>query len=319
VSGAARLAACDPPWWARGAHAQTIFGHVLPCAAPQLSRSARREVELDDGDRLVVHELDGVSGVRVVLLHGLSGDVDSDYMRGAARALQERGHSVWAVNHRGCGLGRGLATRPYHSGRSADLRAVLRESRALAPSLAHVVVGFSISGNIALLAASEELEPLADAVLAVNPPIDLAHAADAVHAGRNRLYELRFVARLRAAARHFESLGAVCARAPLSRWHSLREFDDRFTAPVSGFASAADYYAACSSAPRLGAIRIPTAILSSYDDPLVAPGILLGARRSASTSLHLELHGGHMGYVSRRGRWIDGAVVHFVELLVARR
>jgi len=132
VSGAPVLRrfdrACTAPWWANGAHAQTLFGHLLPSRGERMASRrgvAAREIALEDGDRLRVYELAGTSGVRVHLFHGLSGDVDSDYMRRTASVLGARGHSVWAVNHRGCGSGRGLAARPYplrqqrrHAGRA---------------------------------------------------------------------------------------------------------------------------------------------------------------------------------------------------------
>ena len=276
---------------------------------------ARREIELDDGDRLVAHELAGQSGVLALLFHGLSGDADADYMRGAAQQLSARGHAVWAVEHRGCGAGRGLARRPYHSGRSADIAAVVRAARAAFPASIVVAVGFSISGNIVLLHAGQRLAPQADAVLAVHPPIDLAQAAHDLHSGLNRLYELRFVTRLRRAARELELLGTVRARGALRRRASIAEFDDCFTAPVSGFASAAEYYERCSAAPHLSAIETPTVILSSLDDPLVRAETLRATPRSPATLLHLEQAGGHMAYLSRDGRWLERALVHYVEAL----
>lgn len=309
--------ACTPPWWARGGHAQTIFGHLVANPAPSLARAERREISVSEGDVLVVRTLAGTSGVRVFLLHGLSGDADADYVRGAARALNAAGHAVWAVNLRGAGEGAACARHPYHSGSTADLAAVLAASRAEARADVHVVIGFSISGNIALLHAAQRRETRCDAVLAVNPPVDLARSADALHRGANRLYELRFVTRLRRAMRGYERRGAVRATGPIGVLDSLRTFDDRFTAPVSGFAGAADYYARCSSAPRLGEIGVPAVIVTSSDDPLVELAMVEGAARGSGVYLHVEEHGGHMGYLARVAprHWLDGALVHYVSEL----
>ena len=187
------------PWWARGGHAQTIWSHLLGTRAEPLERATtpHREVELADGDRLLVFELEGTSGVRAILGHGLTGDVNSDYLRRSARLLHARGHSVWAFNHRGCGEGEGLAWRPYHSGRTEDLEAVLAASRASSPDLSQVVVGFSLSGNLALLHASQPDKTTPDGILAINPPIDLERSSLDLHRGLCRLYELRFMRRLR--------------------------------------------------------------------------------------------------------------------------
>ncbi len=310
---------CAPPWWASNGQLQTLLGHLLTSEGELLSHAPRREVTLRDGDRLTVHERVGSSGVRVVLLHGLSGDVDSDYVRRTARTFAERGHSIWAVNLRNAGSGRGLARYPYHSGRSEDLACVLAASRAERPDLRHVVIGFSISGNIALLAAAER-EQAPDAVIAVNPPSDLARCAELLHQGFNRVYELRFVARLRRDIELITRLGAVQPRAPVGLLDPLRTLDDRFTAPVSGFQDADDYYARCSSAPRLASIAVPTVILSALDDPLIDSRVFERVALSPHVCLHLEPHGGHMGYLARSSsgyeRWLDGALAHYCDELV---
>ncbi len=362
---------------------------MLPSDAPPLSRAPRFEVELADGDRLALHALAGTSDTRVVLVHGLSGDADSDYMRRTALVAQRLGHHVWAVNLRNAGSGRGLARRPYHSGSVADLRAVLELSRAQDPHLRRVLVGFSLSGNLALLLAagvtpqpslplptvlgpstppvdsptvpvaptpdlriaptpaepraptssgspSSPLHPASasalatsppfrpapawtpapvpcEAVLAIHPPVDLASAADRTHRGFNRLYELRFVARLRRDIALLARSG-LHPTAPIGPFTTLRDLDDRFTAPASGFASAAEYYERCSSLPHLARIRVPTVILTSLDDPLVDAAPLLSAPLSPCTQLHAERHGGHMGYLSRRSplRWLDTSLAHLL-------
>lgn len=306
--------ACTPPWWARGGHAQTIFGHLIANPAPGLGRATRREIAVSDGDTVVVRTLTGTSGVRAFLLHGLSGDADADYVRGAARALNAAGHAVWAVNLRGAGEGALCARHPYHSGSTGDLAAVLAASRAEAREHVHVVIGFSISGNIALLHAAQRLGARSDAVIAVNPPVDLARSADALHRGLNRLYELRFVTRLRRAMRRYERAGAVRATGPIGVFDTLRTFDDRFTAPVSGFAGAVDYYARCSSGPRLGEIDVPAVIVTSEDDPLVELVMVESAASGTGVFVHVEEHGGHMGYLARAEprHWLDGALVHYV-------
>ncbi len=259
----------------------------------------------------------------MLLLHGLSGDANSDYMRRAAAALGARGHGVWAVNHRGCGIGGGLAARPYHSGRSEDLQAVLTASRRDAPELVHIVVGFSMSGNIALLHAAEHRTPAPDGILAVNPPVDIGRASADMGRGWSRLYQLRFVWRLRREVRARERAGMTRGRYSIPLRTTMLEFDDLFTAAECGFADGADYYRTCSTVSRLAAIETPTVILTAADDPFVDPRVYENAPRSACVHLHVEPAGGHVGYVARRGmrieRWLDGALVHYVEALAGYR
>lgn len=313
---------CRPPAWARGGHAQTLWAHVLPVGAAPLSTRAgeeRREIALGDGDRLVAHVFPGTSGVRVHLFHGLSGDADSDYVCRTATVLAARGHSVWAANHRGCGAGRGLAAKPYHSGSSADLAAVLAASWAEAPELVHLALGFSLSGNALLLMAAEKRAPWLRGLIAVNPPIDLARAALDIRHGLCRLYELRFLWRLRRAIRERERDGLARRRQDIPLSASLREFDELYTAPEGGFANADDYYARCSAGPRLAEVTTPGVILTAADDPFVALAAYEGLALSAQLLLHVELCGGHVGYLERHGalarHWLDGALIHYVEAL----
>ena len=316
---------CRAPWFARGGHAQTLWGHLLPSRAPAVSthpRARRVVVALADGERLVAHALPGTSGVRAHLFHGLSGDADADYMRRTAAALTARGHAVWCANHRGCGAGRGLAGKPYHSGSAEDIAAVLAASRAEAPDARHVAIGFSLSGNALLLAAARGLAPWLAGLVAVNPPVDIARASRDIQQGLARLYELRFVHRLRSAIRLRRRDGLLAREYAIPRLATLMEFDDLYTAPEAGFASGADYYARCSSLPHLHAIETPGAIVTAADDPFVDPRAYDGARLGPNLTLHVEASGGHVAYLERRGagfgRWLEGALVHYVEALVAR-
>jgi predicted alpha/beta-fold hydrolase len=241
------------------------------------------------------------SATVVYLFHGLGGDSESDYIRRTAAALP--GCTIVAFNHRGCGAGRGLARGPYHSGSTTDLAAAIDWGRARRPDARHVAIGFSLSGNTLLLLMARGGGP--DAAIAVNPPIDLAASADAISSGLNRVYDFRFVRQCR---RDPRSRGAG-----LRPWHTLREVDELYTAPAAGFVDADDYYARCSSGPHLAAIGRPAVILTSGDDPFVP--IASFDSVPDNVHLHVEPVGGHMGYLDRKGHWLDGALAAYVAAL----
>lgn len=318
------------PIWARSGHSQTILGHFLPSPGRAIGVDAgdrRLEVELPDGDRLVGYESQPTgapSGVRAHLFHGLSGDVNAEYMRRSASALRAAGHQVWSFNHRGAGEGAGLATGIYHSGRSDDLGRVLAESRRQRPDQLQLVVGFSLSGNAALKFAADHASgrspecalPAPDGILAINPPCDLEHTSLRIQRGFNRFYEARFVRRLRRAI----ALRPGAPRVP--RHARLWDVDELVTAPLGGFRDARDYYARCSTIDRLTEIRIPTVVLTAGDDPFVDAARIAAAPRAGSVHLHVEARGGHVGYLEAPGparcapgRWLDGALVHFTQQL----
>lgn len=290
-----------PPWWARGPHAQTILAHLWPGKAPELPATVER-LDLADGDALALRVSQGSTPVVLHLFHGLGGHARSSYMRAAAALGAARGWTVVAANHRGSGEGRGWARRPYHSGATADLAAVLAWGRARWPEHRHLAVGFSISANILLLLLGRDAQlPGPDAALAVNPPGDLTAASFRLQRGLNRLYDRRFVRLLRA---EVEARGLELPPTP-----SLRDFDAAYTAAQAGFPSREAYYEACGCGPHLAKIRVPTLLISAADDPF-APASDLGPV-SPTVRLEVQRHGGHMGYLSanpRRRRWLDEAL-----------
>ena len=89
-----------------------------------------------------------------------------------------------------------------------------------------------------------------------------------------------------------EAGGSLPSRPP----RSIYEFDDRITAPLSGFQDAEDYYAQSSSGPRLRDITLPTRILAAQDDPLVSFEAIESAQRSNDVSLFVTETGGHLGF-----------------------
>ena len=153
-----------------------------------------------------------------------------------------------------------LARQIYHAGRSDDLRQVVRWLHARIDGSPIALIGFSLGANLVLKAGIEAAdEPLdgLDCLLAANAPIDLVHCAAKMRPAENRVYNWNFVRWLRAMVdrlhRRFPELGPP----GLEGVRTLYEFDDRYTAPRAGFASADDYYTRCSVKASSGASHCP--------------------------------------------------------------
>jgi predicted alpha/beta-fold hydrolase len=86
------------------------------------------------------------------------------------------------------------------------------------------------------------------------------------------------------------------------RARTIYDFDDAVTGPVHGFANAHDYYEKSSSIGFLAAIKVPTLLLSSFDDPFMPAEVLRRVQRLAAVNdvLCEEFHtrGGHVGFVA---------------------
>lgn len=305
------LLPCRAPFWADSGHTQTLWAHFLK--SPELSSLGElKKIPLPDGDCLFTYVSPGPSDFIVCLFHGLSGDVHSDYMQRTALLCQKMGHGFVLVNHRGAGAGFLEARHPYHSGRSEDMSAVLACVRREHPTKKLIAVGYSMSGNILLsLLGGFRGNTVPDGAIAVNAPIDLRQGSALLKTGFNRVYDLRFILRLRKLLQEKHRLGLTDREYAVSPWATIWDFDDIYTAPASGFKNREDYYQQCSAIHYIDRIQVPTYVLTAADDPIVGAANYRRITFPASTQLHIEGRGGHMGYLTARAtplgsyRWLD--------------
>lgn len=307
------IPACIPPAWASTGHLQTLLGHLLP--SPVLSEKGERiNVTLEkETERIHSTYIKGTSKTVVYLFHGLGGSSDAAYMQRTAIRARALGHHVFINNHRGCGLGAGLATEPYHSGRADDLSKVIAYGREMLPDHKHIAIGFSLSANaLLLLAAKVRAEVQPDFAIAVNGPINLDIASKNLQKGLNKIYDKRFTMELE----RYMKRNRPQDVGDFSLVEDLRDFDERYTAPIGGFKNRADYYETCSAKKYLSKINIPTVIITAEDDPFVSVQDYQEATYSDLCLVHIEKNGGHMGYLSKNGlgyeRWLDMALEKYI-------
>ena len=126
----------EPYPWLTNGHLQTIVGNFLPRPAFRLPSIAETvEVDSADASRVLCHchwqpEAEHASRLTAVLVHGLEGSSDSRYMQGIATRAFAAGMNVVRMNMRNCGGSEALTPTLYHSGRSADVGAVVRHFTA---------------------------------------------------------------------------------------------------------------------------------------------------------------------------------------------
>lgn len=258
----------------------------------------------------------------VIIVHGLEGSVDSQYVIGTGSKAWAAGMNVVRMNMRNCGNTEKLTPTLYHSGLSADVGAVVEELIREDRLQKIGIVGFSMGGNLALKLAGEwgaNAPSQVKAVATISPAADLAASADALHSWVNRIYEVKFLLSLR---RRFRRKAVLFPdrydAAHLKRFASIREFDDRITAHYEGFSGAEDYYDRASAARVVDSIRLPTLVIHAQDDPFIR---LLSETRSKLTenpavSLIETRHGGHCAFLADPlgydGRWAERVVIEFI-------
>jgi predicted alpha/beta-fold hydrolase len=132
----------------------------------------------------------------VILVHGLEGSSESQYVVGNANKMWRAGANIIRLNMRNCGDTERLSPTLYHSGLSSDVGAVLRRFIAREGLESVALAGYSMGGNLVLKLAGElgaDAPRELHSVVAVSPSIDLGPTADALHRRANRLYERCFL------------------------------------------------------------------------------------------------------------------------------
>ncbi len=239
----------------------------------------------------------------VILTHGLEGSADRTYMRGMARALVRRGWDVCAWNLRGCSGEPNRRVPTYHSGKTEDLARVV--DHVLERGYDTVALaGFSLGGNLTLKYLGERgpaTDPRIQRAVVFSVPVDLSASARRISSPTNWHYSQYFLRSLRQTIRRkADRYPARISTDPFDDIRTLRDFDDRYTAPLNGFDSAADYYARSSSRWVLDGLTVPTLLVNAANDPFLAESCypVDAARSSDLLALEVPESGGHVGFVA---------------------
>jgi predicted alpha/beta-fold hydrolase len=308
----------------RGGHVQTLASYFLPRRIV-LPPAEARLIEVEPGAEVLCHchwQTNRGGALTVIVVHGLEGSSDSQYMLGIAAKGLAAGMNVVRMNQRNCGGTDRLSSTLYHSGRSQDVAAVAQHLLEQDRISRFALVGYSMGGNLVLKLAGEwgrEGPPQFRAVVAVCPSMNLAASADALHRPANRLYEYHFMwklrSRLRAKARLFPE---VFDTSRLRGLTSLRDFDDKITAYYCGFEGASDYYERSAAANVVEHIAVPTLVLHAANDPFIR--ILPETREKLLSNPNITFveteDGGHCSFLAEPdgddGRWAERQVLEFL-------
>ena len=308
-----------PPFWLRNPHAQTIGQVKLPQVPLQVAR--RERLELADGDFVDIDVGPERDGPVILMLHGLEGGPHSTYVRGFLQVLAANGFQAVQMYFRSCSGEMNRLPRLYHAGGTDDVRAVLKWLAGEWPQRPLGLVGVSLGACVSLNLAREVAEgyPVAKkpaGIVAISPPFELEACARMIDGPDAKPYRAALLGQLIAKLKRkladppmAEALAAYdIERAQTAQ--RIYDFDDAFTAPLHGYASAAEYYSANSMRKRLNCIQIPTRIIHAIDDPLIDPRFLPTPQETGDqVTLEFSERGGHVGFLEFRRfkvrRWLE--------------
>ena len=315
-----------PPRWLRSGHVMTVYAWARARQFPALPPAEERLFQVADDTQVLAHcywQAARESRPTLLALHGLEGSSSVHYMQGLAADAWSRGWNAVLLNQRNCGGTEHLTPGLYHSGLTADPRAVIRELVETDRLTRFGVVGYSLGGNLTMKLAGE-LGDSSDlpvcAVAAVSPTIDLDRCVRAIERRVNFPYQLNFVRRLRERMRRKVKLWpGSFDLTPLDSIWTIRRFDDVYTAPHHGFDGSADYYFRASAMRIVDRIRLPALILAAADDPMVPASQFdeAAVRENPNITVRVERYGGHCGFIGPNGAtgmhyWAESIVLDFL-------
>jgi uncharacterized protein len=299
----------------RNPHIQSVLGHFWPRPTHEAALE-RRLFETEPGVRVLVESQrpEGEAAGEVIMVHGLEGSGQAGYIRSLSHAALRAGYAAHRFHMRTCGGTERLCDTLYHAGLTSDLKAVLSQMREEGRRPAWLV-GFSLGGNVVVKLAGELGEDgpaLVRGVCAVSAALDLEASSHRISRPDNRFYEKRFVRRMRA---RLIATGRY-SETRLAGLETLRDFDNRITAPEFGFGDATGYYTSQSAIRFLGGVRVPVLLVQAKDDTFIPFETFESdaVRGNPWVRVAAVEHGGHLGFLGRRpGRfWSDAAVMSFI-------
>lgn len=288
-----------PPWWARNPHIQTVMAKVLHRTR---LRYRKERLELPDGDFLDLawglpeqHDHKPL----VVLFHGLEGNIESHYIQRMMAELLQQGWQPVLMHFRGCSGEPNRYLRSYHSGAIEDPHYVLDLLRQRYPERPMAAIGYSLGGNMLVNYLAKYPHNSLCAAVVISAPLELAVCADRINSGLSKGYQDYLLKRMlfnwqQKLHRHPQHQSSVKVR----HIKTVRQFDDKITAPIHGFQDAADYYQHCSGLYKLDKISTPTLMIHATDDPFMSDGVIPDASDLApAITYELSRCGGHVGFI----------------------
>ena len=100
------------------------------------------------------------------------------------------------------------------------------------------------------------------------------------------------------------------------RW---RDFDEWFSAPISGYANAAEFYLQASAKNFVAGIRVPTLLVNALNDPILTEACMPVEQAREHDWFHFEqvAEGGHCGFQARGNdvfSWAERRSLEFCEI-----
>lgn len=308
----------EPYWptiWCYGGRAQTVIGSIMRSHPPIHYR--RELLRLPDGGELYLDWLDNGSDdakdpnkfPTVLIMPGLTGDSKHGYVLNFVKEIQDLGYRAVVFNNRGLAGAKLRTPRSFCAANTDDVEFVIHHLNVSKPGIPIVAVAISLGGIILsnyLVKMGKSKPTGLLAAMTVSVPWNTFKSSDSLEEPLNWFMFNRYLTNcLHGLVRNHQHMAAkagVTHQIDINHVYqsrTIREFDDRFIAPMFGFRDSNHYYdtASLHSKP-LDTINIPLLSLAAADDPF-APSHSLpleNIKGSQNVAMVLTSFGGHIGF-----------------------
>jgi hypothetical protein len=299
----------------RNSHINTMYPYLLR-KKPKIPFLRKRYQTIDNDFFDVDWNLNNNRRV-IILLHGLEGSSNSQYMVGTALLGIANHFDVAAFHFRSCSGEMNINLPMYHSGFTQDLHCLIEQIESDYEEI--FICGFSLGGNVVMKYISDRIYSLSKKIIAcagVSVPCDLEGGSVKLMEFQNRLYEKNFLQSLLSKVKKKSELFPdILDYNNIKKVKTLWDFDEYYTSCLHGFKDAKDYYQKSSSLPHLKNINLPTLMINAKDDSFLSDASYPTDLAIDHDFFHLMVpeYGGHVGFsnFSDHAYWDEKQIINF--------
>ncbi|MGG6231402.1 YheT family hydrolase [Tenacibaculum sp. SDUM215027] len=258
----------------------------------------------------------------VLLIHGLEGSSESNYMITTSNHLNSIGFDTVCMNLRGCSGEDNLLLETYHSGKTDDVDFVIKHLTNNYNYENIIIIGFSLGGNLTLkyLGEYSDIPSEVKGGVAVSVPVDLTSSQAELNKLKNKIYLSEFLRtmklKLLQKAEKFPDF--KLNKELLFKASKFRHLEKQYTVPVFDFKSSEDYWQKASAKPFIPEIKAPTLLINALDDSFLSQECYPVKEAKEMKNFHLLTpnYGGHVGFMSSfsntENRWLEQQIAQFI-------